>query len=60
MGKADAKPIRSLLFVPGTDEERLYRSVEHGADAVMIDLEEPRTPFPKRRGNGLGRECERS
>jgi citrate lyase subunit beta / citryl-CoA lyase len=47
MAKADAKPIRTLLFVPGTDEERLYRSVEHGADAVMIDLEEPRTPFPE-------------
>ncbi|MDE3203168.1 MAG: CoA ester lyase [Acidobacteriota bacterium] len=47
MSKADAKPIRTLLFVPGTEEERLHRSVEHGADAVMIDLEEPRTPFPE-------------
>lgn len=48
MAKADAKPIRTLLFVPGSDEERLHRSTEHGADAVMIDLEEPRTPFPER------------
>ena len=48
MTKADAKPIRTLLFVPGTEEDRLERSVEHGADAVMIDLEEPRTPFPER------------
>ncbi len=47
MAKDDAKPIRTLLFVPGTEEERLYRSVDHGADAVMIDLEEPRTPFPE-------------
>jgi citrate lyase subunit beta/citryl-CoA lyase len=47
MAKSDAKPIRTLLFVPGTDEGRLYRSVDHGADAVMIDLEEPRTPFPE-------------
>jgi citrate lyase subunit beta/citryl-CoA lyase len=47
MAKADAKPIRTLLFVPGTDEARLFRSVESGADAVMVDLEEPRTPFPE-------------
>lgn len=47
MAKADAKPIRTLLFVPGSDEARLDRSAEHGADAVMIDLEEPRTPFPE-------------
>ena len=47
VGKADTKPIRTLLFVPGSDEDRLDRSTEHGADAVMIDLEEPRTPFPE-------------
>lgn len=47
MAKGDAKPIRTLLFVPGTEEERLHRSAGHGSDAVMIDLEEPRTPFPE-------------
>ena len=47
MAKADDRPIRTLLFVPGSDLVRLERSVEHGADAVMIDLEEPRTPFPE-------------
>ena len=47
MAKADAKPIRTLLFVPGSDEDRLGHSAEHGADAVMIDLEEPRTPYPE-------------
>lgn len=47
MTKADAKPIRTLLFVPGSDGERLRHSATHGADAVMIDLEEPRTPFPE-------------
>jgi citrate lyase subunit beta/citryl-CoA lyase len=47
MGKANAKPIRTLLFVPGSDGDRLHRATEHGADAVMIDLEEPRTPFPE-------------
>lgn len=47
MGKEDVKPIRTLLFVPGTDAERLERSTGHGADAVMVDLEEPTTPFPE-------------
>ena len=47
MDKKDAKPIRTLLFVPGSSPDRLERSMEHGADAVMIDLEEPRTPFPE-------------
>lgn len=47
MPDRDAKPIRTLLFVPGSDDERLGRAADHGADAVMIDLEEPRTPFPE-------------
>jgi citrate lyase subunit beta/citryl-CoA lyase len=47
MAKEDAKPIRTLLFVPGSDEEGVHGSVDHGADAVVIDLEEPRTPFPE-------------
>ena len=47
MAKEDALPIRTLLFVPGSDDARLGRSPDHGADAVMIDLEEPRTPFPE-------------
>ena len=47
MARSDAKPIRTLLFVPGSDEDRLVRSPDQGADAIMIDLEEPRTPFPE-------------
>ncbi|HEV2369595.1 MAG TPA: aldolase/citrate lyase family protein [Acidimicrobiales bacterium] len=47
MPKEAVNPIRTLLFVPGSDEERLHASTGHGADAVMIDLEEPRTPFPE-------------
>ena len=47
MAKADAKPIRTLLFVPGSDLDRIEGAAGHGADAVMIDLEEPRTPFPE-------------
>ncbi|HMC40013.1 MAG TPA: aldolase/citrate lyase family protein [Acidimicrobiales bacterium] len=47
MGQSDAKPIRTLLFVPGSDVDRIERAAGSGADAVMIDLEEPRTPFPE-------------
>jgi len=47
MGKQDAKPLRTVLFVAGSEDEAVHRSATHGADAVVIDLEEPRTPFPE-------------
>jgi citrate lyase subunit beta/citryl-CoA lyase len=47
MAKEDAKPIRTILFVAGSDEEKVVHAGDHGADAVMIDLEEPRTPYPE-------------
>jgi citrate lyase subunit beta/citryl-CoA lyase len=41
------RPLRSVLFFAG-DEPDDYRDSERwGSDAVMIDLEEPRTPFPE-------------
>lgn len=40
-------PIRTILFVPGSEEKEVATAAEHGADAVLIDLEEPRTPFPE-------------
>jgi len=45
MSKHDAKPIRTLLFVPGSEHEEVLRAAGHGADAIVIDLEEPRTPY---------------
>lgn len=45
--KADARPLRSVLFVAGSDSEELADAVAHGADAIVIDIEEPRTPFPE-------------
>ena len=45
MNKEKAKPIRSLLFCPGDNEAEVRACYEAGADAIMIDLEEPRTPF---------------
>jgi citrate lyase subunit beta/citryl-CoA lyase len=47
MSKEDAKPIRSLLFVAGSEPDEVRAASGHGADAVVIDLEEPRTPFPE-------------
>lgn len=38
-------PIRSLLFVPGSDEKRVPEAPSTGADAVVLDLEEPETPM---------------
>ena len=47
MARGDAKPIRTLLFVAGSEQEEVHRAADHGADAVVLDLEEPRTPFPE-------------
>jgi citrate lyase beta subunit len=32
--------LRSLLFVPGSDEARLRKAADRGADAVIVDLED--------------------
>src|ERR1700759_3149782 len=47
MHKADARPLRSLLFTPGDQEARIAENATSGADALFIDLEEPRTPCPE-------------
>ena len=43
--RENTKPIRSVLFCPGDNEEKVRQCYAAGADALMIDLEEPRTPF---------------
>ena len=45
MSKDSVKPIRSLLFCAGDREDEIRKALSSGADAVMIDLEEPRTPY---------------
>lgn len=45
MTKENAKPIRSLLFCPGDNEQAVREAYAAGADAIAIDLEEPRAPF---------------
>ena len=46
-GKAAAPPLRSVLFTPGDQPDQLERALASGADSIVIDLEEPRTPFPE-------------
>lgn len=43
--KENARPLRSVLFVPGDDPEAVHASPNYGADAIVLDIEEPRTPF---------------
>ena len=43
--RPDAPPLRSVLFVPGSDERRLRSAPDTGADALILDLEEPQTPM---------------
>lgn len=38
---------RSFLFVPATDERRLVRAHERGADAIILDLEDAVAPDAK-------------
>jgi citrate lyase subunit beta/citryl-CoA lyase len=47
MGKADARPLRTVLFCAGDQPDDIERGLASGADSLVIDLEEPRTPFPE-------------
>ena len=47
MNKLNARPLRSLLFTPGDQETRIAENAKSGADALFLDLEEPRTPCPE-------------
>ena len=45
MAKHDAKPLRTVLFCAGSEEKDIREGFASGADSIVIDLEEPRTPF---------------
>jgi citrate lyase subunit beta / citryl-CoA lyase len=47
MDKSTARPLRSVLFVPGDQVDQVDRALRSGADSIVVDLEEPRTPFPE-------------
>jgi citrate lyase subunit beta/citryl-CoA lyase len=38
-------PLRSVLFVASTEPEQIRAALASGADAVIIDMEEPQTPM---------------
>lgn len=46
-------PIRSLLFVPGTRQDRFEKALNAGADAVTFDLEDSVEPSQKARARTL-------
>jgi citrate lyase subunit beta / citryl-CoA lyase len=46
MAKDDAKPLRTVLFCADTEETEINAAYTSGADSIVIDLEEPKTPFP--------------
>jgi len=43
--RADVRPVRTVLFCAGDRPEDIERGFSSGADSIVIDLEEPRTPF---------------
>lgn len=43
--KFKAKPLRSLLFVPGNKEDWMRKAPKYGADALILDLEDS-VPVP--------------
>ena len=53
------RPLRSVLFARGDDRESLEKAVASGADSIVADLEEPRTPYTepdRERGRAVARE----
>jgi citrate lyase subunit beta/citryl-CoA lyase len=46
-GRGEMRPLRTVLFVPGDRRAELDEAAASGADALVIDLEEPRTPCPE-------------
>jgi citrate lyase subunit beta/citryl-CoA lyase len=47
MGKDDSRPLRTVLFCAGDRIQDIETGLASGADAIVVDLEEPRTPFPE-------------
>lgn len=46
-------PLRSLLFVPGDSERKLAGALRHGADALILDLEDSVAPARKVAARGM-------
>jgi citrate lyase subunit beta / citryl-CoA lyase len=47
MDRPATRPLRTVLFCAGDQPDDVARGLASGADSIVIDLEEPRTPFPE-------------
>ena len=47
MRESGPRPLRTVLFCAGDQPGDIERGMTSGADSIVIDLEEPRTPFPE-------------
>ncbi len=59
VNRDDARPLRSVVFAPGDDADALAATRASGADSMVVDLEEPQTPYPeseRERGRKVARE----
>src|ERR1700712_97258 len=45
MSKIPARPLRSVLFASGSDLGKVQAAWDAAPDAVIIDIEDPQTPF---------------
>ena len=45
--KFEARPLRSVLFVPGNKEDWMRKAPKYGADALILDLEDAVPPAEK-------------
>ena len=50
-----AKPLRSMLWVPGNKERWIQNAPQYGADALIIDLEDSVPPHEKQQARQLAR-----
>lgn len=48
-----ARPLRSLLFIPGDSEKKIAKAADCGADAVIFDLEDAVAPANKAAARAL-------
>jgi len=59
VNRENARPLRSVVFAPGDDADALVATKASGADSMVVDLEEPQTPYPeseRERGRKVARE----
>lgn len=57
--RVEMVPLRSLMFVASTEPDEIAAALTSGADALVIDMEEPQTPMTERvreRARGIVRE----